>query len=199
MDFIVAQKAQKSNSHYVMISTRKVYGISDELRSYNETSEINPVDRYSENKFITEEKVRNELEYYTILRGSNIFGNEYGRKTFMGFCLTQLKDTNRIIFTLSGNIKRDFIHIDDVSVALRQVCNIRRTGTYNLSSNYPMPISEIPKFLITGYGMGSFHDEGPIVDQFVLDNYSLVRNFNLIIRKDYRYVIKAIGERLCMI
>lgn len=194
MDLIVAQKAQESNIRHIMISSRKVYGISNDLKTYTEDSPINPVDFYSENKVITEEKIRSNLEKYTILRGTNIFGNEYGRKSFMGFCLTQLKDSDKIVFTISGEVKRDFIHVDEVSRILEKVCSVGKNGTYNLSSGYGLTISEVPKILIAGKGSGEFECSGPILDQFVLDNSRLSHDFDLNVKKDYTYDILMIGK-----
>jgi nucleoside-diphosphate-sugar epimerase len=195
IDFIVSKKAQKSNIRHVMISSRKVYGTSNELKTYTEDSPINPVDFYSENKFITEEKIRNNLEKYTILRGTNVFGNEYGRKSFMGFCLTQLKDNDKIIFNISGDIKRDFVHVDEVSRILKKVCSVGKNDTYNLSSGYGLTISDISKLLIAGKGSGEFECSGPILDQFILSNYKLCHDFDLSVKKEYTYDILMIGKK----
>ena len=44
VDYDVAHKAYESGCHYVMLSTRKIYGSSTVLKSYNEHSEENPYD-----------------------------------------------------------------------------------------------------------------------------------------------------------
>jgi nucleoside-diphosphate-sugar epimerase len=168
---------------------------NSELKTYTEDSPINPVDFYSENKFITEEKIRNNLEKYTILRGTNVFGNEYGRKSFMGFCLTQLKDNDKIIFNISGDIKRDFVHVDEVSRILKKVCSVGKNDTYNLSSGYGLTISDISKLLIAGKGSGEFECSGPILDQFILSNYKLCHDFDLSVKKEYTYDILMIGKK----
>ncbi len=51
VDYEISKLANKNNCHYVMISTRKVYGSSSELKTYTEESPTNPFDFYSENKF----------------------------------------------------------------------------------------------------------------------------------------------------
>lgn len=198
-DLLVANKCAKSNCHFVMLSTRRVYGCSNDLKVYNETSSINPADFYSENKFITEEKIRKEHSNYTILRGSNIFGNEYGRNSFMGFCLTQLKNNNEIVFNISENVIRDFISVSEVSKVLKKVCEKKITGTFNLSSNSGLKISEIPKYLIQGKGEGQFRAIGNLFDQFVLDNTLLSNAFDLTIKKNYENEIIQLGKNLCKI
>ena len=49
IDFIVAKKSYENGCHFVMLSTRKVYGQSNELVAYTESSEIKPIDNYSLN------------------------------------------------------------------------------------------------------------------------------------------------------
>ena len=199
IDFIVAKKAHENACHFVMLSTRKVYGQSNDLNTYTELSEINPVDNYSENKYITENKIQNNFGNYTILRASNVFGNEHGRNSFLGFCLTQLKKTDKIVFELSDKIKRDFIHVNEVSKVLKIVCDSKKTGTYNLSSNYALEIGDVAKNLIEGYDSGSFEFGDKITDQFVLDNNKLQSEFNIKITKKYTNELKMIGENLCKI
>jgi nucleoside-diphosphate-sugar epimerase len=199
IDFIVAKKSHENACHFVMLSTRKVYGQSDDLITYTETSEIKPIDNYAENKYITENKIRNNFDNYTILRASNVFGNEHGRNSFLGFCLTQLKENDKIVFELSEQIKRDFILVDEVSRVLKIICDSRKTGTYNLSSNYALEIGNVAKNLIEGYGSGSFEYGDKITDQFMLDNNKLQSEFQIEIKKNYTNELKMIGENLCKI
>ena len=199
IDFIVAKKSYENGCHFVMLSTRKVYGQSNELVAYTESSEIKPIDNYSENKYITEDKIRNNFGNYTILRASNVFGNEYERNSFLGFCLTQLKKNDKIVFDLSEKVKRDFILVDEVSRVLKIVCDAKKTGTYNLSSNYGLKIGNVAKNLIEGYGSGSFEYGDKITDQFMLDNNKLQSEFQIEIKKNYMNELKMIGENLCKI
>ena len=199
IDFIVAKKSHENACHFVMLSTRKVYGQSNDLVTYTESSEIKPVDSYSENKYITENKIQSNFGNYTILRASNVFGNEHGRNSFLGFCLTQLKKNDKIVFDLSDKIKKDFIHVNEVSKVLKIVCDAKKTGTYNLSSNYALEVGDVAKNLIEGYGSGSFEYGEKIIDQFVLDNNKLQSEFNIKITKKYTNELKMIGENLCKI
>lgn len=199
IDLYIANKSSKSNCHYIMLSTRKVYGKSDQLKEYSENSHTNPFDFYSENKLITEQKIKNENENYTILRGSNVFGQEFDRKSFMGFCLTQLKNDDKIVFNINGNVKRDFISIGEFSKVLKKVCFLRKKGIYNLSSGFGLSISEIPKLLILGKKSGSFVDGKEISDQFILRNDLLCKEFEIDVRKDYTQEIFDLGRTLCKI
>ena len=77
VDYDVAHKAYESGCHYVMLSTRKIYGSSTALKTYNEESEENPYDHYSENKLKSEKKILSQFgDRATVIRGSNLFGYE---------------------------------------------------------------------------------------------------------------------------
>ena len=103
------------------------------------------------------------------------------------------------MFDLSDKIKKDFIHVNEVSKVLKIVCDAKKTGTYNLSSNYALEVGDVAKNLIEGYGSGSFEYGEKIIDQFVLDNNKLQSEFNIKITKKYTNELKMIGENLCKI
>ena len=102
LDYLVGLKAQDAGCHYIMMSTRKVYGNSTDLSVYDELSSLNPFDRYSENKYNTEMTLDALVENLTILRGSNIYGFELGRSSFVGYCMTQLKSLNAIDYDMDA-------------------------------------------------------------------------------------------------
>jgi nucleoside-diphosphate-sugar epimerase len=201
LDYLVGLKAQEAGCQYIMMSTRKVYGNSIELSVYDELSTLKPFDRYGENKVKTEMALDSLVENLTILRGSNIYGFEQGRSSFVGYCMTQLKSLNIIDYDMDENIKRDFISIDTVSEVLKQVCLIKPKGIFNLSSHYGLPIGEVARFLILGYGSGKFTSNVTCdKEQFILDNRRLE---NVLMMKitphDYWSDFYTIGKRLWMI
>ena len=106
---------------------------------------------------------------------------------------------DKIVFDLSEKVKRDLIHVNEVSKVLEIVCDAKKTGTYNLSSNYALEVGDVAKNLIEGYGSGSFEYGEKIIDQFVLDNNKLQSEFNIKITKNYMNELRMIGENLCKI
>lgn len=202
VDFEVARKAYENGCHYTMISTRKVYGSSTELKTYTEESPTKPFDFYSENKLICENKIRNEFgDNSVIVRGSNLFGFELGRQSFMGFCMDQLKHSEKIIFSIGEHTKRDFIDIHTSCCLFDKISKRKLTGLYNLSSNYGLEIGKIAKHLIKGYGKGEFlctSDE--VKEQFIIDNTKLVKELKLIPQTFYiAIIIEDLGKQLCKI
>lgn len=204
-DFQLASRAMKSDCHYVMISSRKVYGENSSLFKLNEGSPKRPIDNYGKNKLITEwfihENFQENQKSFTIVRCSNVFGYEYGRKSFLGFCMNQLKNNGHIHFDVSSKVIRDFIPVEYLGEILKLVMERKPIGIFNLSSNYGLEIGKIPHYLIEGYGSGTFSsDDENIKDQFILDCSNLERTLGVeMTHFDYKNIINKIGEKLCKI
>lgn len=199
LDLRVARRAHNNGCHYVMISSRKVYGNSRTLKYYDEESPLKPFDFYSENKAISESRIL-ELDNTTVLRGSNLFGFEYRRNSFMGYCMNQLKKDNKITYTLDPTIKRDFIDVETSCDIMGKVCQAKLTGLYNLSANYGLPLGDFADYLIRGYGSGSVEYGTDIREQFIIDNTKLKRALNIEIGPfDYEKIIGNYGKQLCKI
>jgi nucleoside-diphosphate-sugar epimerase len=201
LDWLVGIRASEAGCHYIMLSTRKVYGNSFELARYSERHPLNPFDRYSENKELTERFLTRDIENLTILRGSNIYGFELGRSSFVGYCMTQLKATGAIKYDIEKSIKRDFISIERVCELLKKVCEIQPKGIYNLSSDFGLEISEIARGLILGYGHGNFIEvDRRNREQFILDNTKLEDACGVKIKvSNYSNDFYNMGRKLWMI
>jgi dTDP-4-dehydrorhamnose reductase len=198
VDIKLARLAEKSGIHYIMISTRKVYGISNSVANYNERSDLNPSDRYSENKLITEFKIKEMMDSYTILRPSNVFGYEPRRKSFMGFCMNQLIDSNKIVYDISANTIRDFIDVDTFTKVVNQICQVKAKGLYNVGSNIGLSVGDVSKYLIKGYGSGNLiADSEKLFDQFILDNTKIKSELGINIDiVDFEKIIVDLGSKL---
>lgn len=169
LDIALAEKAAQRGAHYLMISTRKVYGISNVMQ-INELHPILAKDQYGSNRAITEEALREILgERLTILRSSNIFGFEPGRKTFFGLALTNLRDKGEITFDVSPFTRRDFLHVDDFATAVARVLLSSPNGTFNLGSGRAIEIGRIALAIIAGYGRGALR----IIDPAERDAFEL--------------------------
>jgi len=201
IDFEIGKKAYESKCHYVMLSTSKVYGNNNELKTYDENSQLNPFDYYSENKLKSETKLLENFNNVVVLRGSNIFGFEYGRNSFVGYCMTQLVNEGKIVYTISEKTKRDFIFVKDSAYLIEEAGKHRITGIYNLSSNYGLEIGKVARNLISGYRYGGkFKSSGPVDRQFVMDNTKLLKVLNLDYTfSDYEKTFIELGKKLCKI
>ena len=195
--------ARKFKGQFVMFSSRKVYGNSDTLKTYNESSPVNPKENYSENKLITENKIIDSKDNYIIFRASNVFGFEPGRNSFLGFCIDQLINNNSIVFDLDHKVKRDFIYIKTLCDLVKASISEEVNGVYNLSSNIPYDIGNIARNLIIGYdNKSTFTCTGinNIKDQFVLDNFKLLTALKDVdINYDLDDIIQNLGKQICKI
>lgn len=145
------------DTHYVMISTRMVYGapIRDAVEFY-EGDPCTPLSVYGKNKHQIEKNLQALLpeKRLTILRLSNIFGLEPGRKTFFGTMMSALKKDGVIRFEISLASVRDFLPIDVFAQRLIEVARAPRAGVYNMGSGQPVSCGEAVQWLIEGYGAG---------------------------------------------
>jgi nucleoside-diphosphate-sugar epimerase len=201
VDLEIGQSACRAGCHYVMISTSKVYGSSDVLKVYSEFDKINPTDHYSQNKVITESLLLGNFpNQVTILRGSNIFGFEYGRNSFVGYCMSQLVNEGQIKLTIDGETKRDFLYVEDAARIIEKVCEVKPLGVYNLSSNQPIFAYTIIENLISGYPYGGIigHSaDGKIERQFALNNAKLKKALGIEIGPfDFDTIFYDLGKKL---
>ena len=193
--------SRKFKGHFIMFSSRKVYGSFDDLITFTEESQLNPDDHYSTNKVITESKIIAERNNFTILRASNVFGFEYQRKSFMGYLMNKLKDSGNIEINISPYSKKDFISVFDISAITPTIVEDQIKGVYNFSSGIGELTGNVAKYLIKGYGSGDLISTSKeLKDQFILDNSKLLKTLEI---EDYDFDIEnwfiRMGKRLCKI
>jgi nucleoside-diphosphate-sugar epimerase len=169
-DLNAAKHVAKSSSHYVLLSTRRVYGAKMPFR-ISEKCLPEPVEHYGRNKLRTETEVQALLgQRCTILRVANVFGFEPGRHTFFGIALGTLKRSNRILLDVSPFVARDFIYIDDFVTLLKRVLLHRPHGVYNLGSGHATQLGRLALWIIEGYEDGVLLVTSPAErDSFELD------------------------------
>lgn len=173
-DLAVAKRVAKSRAHFVMMSTRRVYGAAAPFH-ITEECHPEPTEHYGRNKLRSENAVRDLLgSRCTILRVANVFGFEPGRHTFFGVALQTLKQSNRILLDVSPFVKRDFIYIQDFAHILRRVLVHCPQGVFNLGSGCATPLGRIALGIIEGYQSGELVVTSPVErDSFELDIHRL--------------------------
>lgn len=197
-DLAVARRVARSGTHYVMMSTRRVYGQPMPFR-LDEDYAPQPQDHYGRNKYRTELQVQELLgPRCSIVRVANVFGFEPGRHTFFGIALDKLKRNNKIVLDTSPFVRRDFIHIDDFARTLRRVLAVRPQGLYNLGSGDSTAIGHIALWMIEGYGKGELVVTSPVErDSFELNIDKLTHVIGpLSSSMTIRERCNKIGERL---
>jgi len=189
--------SRKFDGHYIMFSSRKVYGSNDQLYTYTEQSPINPTDHYGWNKAMTEQKIAQEKSSYTIFRASNIYGLEYQRNSIMGFLMTQLKDKGNIEIDISPYTQKDYIYLEDAINLIVKAVEKQSQGVYNLSSSEGQLFGNIANWLLEGYGSGSLLCKSKQVkDQFILDNTKLLDFLDIDYQFNNQQIITLLGKHL---
>lgn len=182
IDFLLAGYVKRSNAHYIMLSSRAVYGEAPEDTILREDMTAKPTNAYGINKLKSEQAVASVLppERFTIIRSSNIFGNEYGRSTFFGLMLTSLKDKNALRFNIAADAVRDFLSARQWAEYMIKIANSPKDGFYNLGAGWGITTQDLAEMMI------EYHSSGEIVytddsyeGQFILDMNKTKNAFGL--------------------
>ena len=174
-DLAVARRAARAGRHFVMLSTRRVYGTRSPFPARSDTP-LAPSDTYSRNKAQTEMALRDlPGGGLTVLRVANVFGFEPGRPTFFGIALTSLRARGRIVLDCAATVRRDFLPAENFASAFCRVLRDTPSGTFNLGAGSATALGDIASALFRGFGRGELLVTSPQEhDSFLLDSGPLV-------------------------
>ena len=131
IDRRLAAMIADGGARYVMISSRMVYGEDPDDFVFREDRVPRPVTPYGQAKLAVEHALVSMLGQarVTIVRPSNIFGHEYGRRSFFGMALAGLRDHGEIVFDMGPDTVRDFLAVWRFTPALAAIPKWRMGGT----------------------------------------------------------------------
>ena len=204
LDIQIAEVIKDLNVRYIFMSSRKVYGSSDECKSYKETDPINGIDFYAKNKIKTEAALTKILsDKLTVLRISNILGepvSRVGYKTFIGWICESFLNTGELVVTQNSNSRKDFITKDFLQDAIVTVLLSKTSGVINISSGFATSVGDILKGYVGEEHIKFNGEQIPPTDQFILDNSKLKKILpNSITRDDInRYLKKCYKQLIIM-
>ena len=196
--YLAGEYNEEFGCHFVMLSTRKVYGL-DPPFPVPECYKGAPLDHYGRNKLRTEAAILALMpQSSTILRVANIFGYELGRRSFFGIALSELLARKRIVLDVAASVRRDFLHIEDFARTLHDLLLLQTSGTFNLGAGHATEVGEIAEWLIEGAGFGELVvSQSRRYDSFLLDCEKLYTILPSARRKlDMRARCIEIGGRL---
>ena len=133
---------------FIHISTDEVYGEVGPQTTSDERSPLNPSNPYAASKAAAELYVRAYGNAYgipyIITRGNNVFGpRQYPEKVVPVF-ISQILDGKSCTIHGSGETRRNFVYVDDVSKALEIILFEGQIGKmYNLGSQHEYSVLEI--------------------------------------------------------
>jgi len=155
-----ALRFYKKKIKMIHFSTDEIYGESIKDVVFTEKSPFNPTNPYSATKAATEMIINSYKISFKlpvmIVRCNNVFGiKQYSEKVIPLFISKALKNKCLTIHG-NGDKVRDFIHTDDVSLA---VITLIEKGSYsdiyNIGIENPINILELAKYIIKKIGKGS--------------------------------------------
>lgn len=183
LDVQIAQCLKNAATRYVFISSRKVYGASDDLVIHKETDDLYGVDFYARNKIMTEKTLADILgDKLIILRVANIIGepvNRSGYKTFIGWICESFLKNGKLVVTQNADAVKDFITKDFLQKSIASLIQKHATGIYNVSSRFGTSVRDV----LVGYvGAQNIDFQGQTLspqDQFILNNEKLLKITNV--------------------
>lgn len=203
IDFLLASYIRDTNAHYIMPSTRMVYGEPPSDLMLREDITPAPVNYYGQNKLKAEQAVASLLpsERLSILRIGNIFGFEPERQTFFGAMLTNLKNKGLISFDIAPDSQRDFLPTTRFAQTIHSILQNPKGGLYNLASGFGTSPQDLAEWLIAGYGSGDIHyTDQKTAGQFILDMNKTRTAFDLPAydKATFKQDVIALGQRLLL-
>lgn len=144
------------NVEFIHFSTDEVYGESKTDEPFTEaTSVLRPTNPYSASKAAAEMIVMSYIESFNmnikIIRCNNVYGpNQYPEKLIPKF-IRLLKNNEKCTIhgTNSANLRRAFMHVDDVVDAVEIVWKNGQVGEiYNIASDDELSVMDVTKLII---------------------------------------------------
>ncbi|WAC45852.1 NAD(P)-dependent oxidoreductase [Pseudomonas sp. SL4(2022)] len=143
--------------HYLMLSSRMVYGPAGHDGRLHEALQPQPLNLYGRAKWTSEQALRVLLgERLTVLRLSNVCGYEPvpGRRSFFAMAMSSLRDQGRIVLDMSPFVERDFLPVEVLAEALVGIAEQPQAGLFNLGAGHGVACGRVAQWLIEGYGGG---------------------------------------------
>lgn len=173
LDYRVFEAAKKAGlRQLVFASTRGVYG--NQPAPWIETTTPNPCSTYALAKLQSEATAHHfsqEGISITTLRLAQVFGRgEYDGSMISTFLRNAF--LNRPLVVSAKNVKREYIYVEDVSLAITKVLDNPVAGIFNLGSGEALSIQEIACLILSAFG----RNDAPEISKNVQDifEYSLM-------------------------
>ena len=125
----LAKYCVPANSHLIHISSDYVFDGED--GPYSETDLPNPVGYYGRSKLAGENIIKRFNIPHTIIRTNVLFGaTKFGRPDFVKWVKDSLESKTKIRIVTDQINNPTFL--DDLSGAIKSVCELEKTGIYNI-------------------------------------------------------------------
>ena len=145
----VLEYCKGTNTIFNYVGTGFVYG--NDILNSKETDECNPRGFYSITKRAAEQLLVSFCETfdvkYRIIRSASIYGHDKtqsSKKNVLGHMVNLLKEDKEICLYDGGEYYRDYMHVNDVSRAIRTIMDIGEINSiYNIGAGNPRLYKDI--------------------------------------------------------
>jgi nucleoside-diphosphate-sugar epimerase len=185
IDLSLARIAKRTDAHFIMLSSRRVYGTGND-KIWHEDDPAKPHTPYARNKWQIEQNLAETLTpgRLTVLRFATLCGRERGRRSFFGIALDRLKAEGKILLDMAAATQRDFMPVEGAAAAIIAVAEAPQAGLFNVGSGFGTACGVIAQALIDGYGSGTWESDeaAGIHDAFWLDTAKLQAAYPALLR-----------------
>lgn len=175
--------------------------------AFTENDILVPTNPYSSSKAAAEMIVQSYIKSFKmnikIIRCNNVYGpNQYPEKLIPKF-ISLLKNNKKCTLhgTNSSDVKRAFIHVDDVTSAVMTVYEKGIPGEiYNISSDYELSVIDITKIIVKATKGGNWEEwieyieDRPFNDNRYFINSDKLKNLGWKQEKDVDYLSQFIKD-----
>lgn len=179
IDTDIAKCIQGTPVRYFFLSSRKVYGSSQDVMIYKEEAPLAATDFYSRNKIKEEAHLKSILgDQLTIVRIANVIGDPIlrkGYKTFIGWITSEMAQKHHLTATENPATVKDYITRSYLQSALHALVHADARGVYNIGSGFGTSLFELLTEMVGPQNVDFDSSKAP-KDQFILDCQKLHRH-----------------------
>ena len=185
-------KHQKKKTYLFFSSSSHVYSFTSKV--INEKFKLKGISKYGEIKVKAERYIhKNQNKIDVCIGRISSLVSENQSKDFMLLNLINLGKKNIKINFKNANIKRNFIHVDDVSKIILKLINKKSTGIFNIASTQKTYLPDFFRYLNSKYKFNISYKKKK-KEFLLLSNKLLLKeigkfkflNLNEIIKKIYK-------------
>jgi dTDP-glucose 4,6-dehydratase len=205
-NLLEAFRLEKPSVQFIHFSTDEVYGTWVSGNAFTENDILVPTNPYSSSKAAAEMIVQSYIKSFKmnikIIRCNNVYGpKQYPEKLIPKF-ISLLKNNKKCTLHSNSDIKRAFIHVDDVTNAVMTVQDKGVSGeVYNISSEYELSVIDITRLIIKAVKGGNnweewveYIEDRPFNDNRYFINSDKLKNLGWRQEKDVDYLLQFIKD-----
>ena len=192
-NLVEAIKQTNKKIYLFFSSSSHIYKFSN--KEIDEKNKYFGISKYGKTKIKAEKYLLKNKKYINLCIGriSSLTSEQQNSNYFLVNLIKKIKNKKKIFFK-NSNIKRNFIHVEDVSKIICKIINVKLEGIYNISSDDQTNFSKLFQYLNKKYDVNIKYKKGK-KEYLILSNNLIkkkIKNLkfikiNKIIDRIYKY------------